>query len=288
MTTERERIDKMLAEGKVSAEEAERLRAALDMSERDETQTPPGQRDGITRPRLSRLALAGLICTPGAIVAALLMAAFAMVLTNRERESGIAVILVGLAVLLTGIGLSIGGLVVIRRAPGELAGRKLAHLGIWLPVVLIVALFAMSWVFVYLPAIRMARDRRHPREVEFEAELARERIQELWPCMRDILLQCCTLPADERPAAFARKAKPFLDPAWVKHLEAKGDEVSIDDTNDFKPLLQVGKLRDMRRSAMTLNSEEGWGLLVVTCGGMQAFLRLKRVGNEWRFERTSR
>ena len=33
MTDERERIDRMLAEGKVSAEEAERLRASLDKAE---------------------------------------------------------------------------------------------------------------------------------------------------------------------------------------------------------------------------------------------------------------
>ncbi|MHC5056114.1 MAG: SHOCT-like domain-containing protein [Planctomycetota bacterium] len=286
MTTERQRIEKLLADGKVSAEEAARLLAALDRAERDEAQAPPGPRESIAKPRLSRLALAGLLCTPGAVVAALLVAGFAMIFTRNEEQIVGAVALVGLAVFLTGIGLSIGGLILIRRAPDELAGRKLAHLGIWLPVAVTVVVYTA----VSAEVRRARRDREASRaklrELHMLRELADEQIPELRNQMHAILVECSALPASERPAAFAEAAKALLDPAWAKHLEARGSQVGFDDTNGFKPLLQTETIKDMRVSRRTTRIDEGRGQIVVTDGRRRVSLRVKRVGDEWLFERT--
>ncbi|MHC4247997.1 MAG: SHOCT-like domain-containing protein [Planctomycetota bacterium] len=286
MATERQRIEKLLADGKVSAEEAERLLAALEKSERDDAQAAPGPREEIKKPRLSRLALAGALCMPGAFVAALLVAGFAMIFTRNEEQIVGAVALVGLAVFLTGIGLSIGGLILIRRAPDELAGRKLAHLGIWLPVAVTVVVYTA----VTAEVRRARRDREASqaklRELHMLRELADEQIPALWEQMHAILVECSAHPASERPAAFAEAAKTLLDPAWAKHLEARANQVGLDDTNGFKPLLQTETIKDMRVSRRTTRIDEGRGQIVVTDGRRRVSLGVCRVGNEWRFVRT--
>ena len=129
MSQERERIDRLLAEGKLSAEEAERLRAALEESEAGET----FEVEHIQPPRLSRLAVAGALCLPGAVVAGLLTSALFNTLTalGAKRIPGNDIgFLVGLAVLLTGVVLSISALVVIKVSHGELTGRGLALFGL--------------------------------------------------------------------------------------------------------------------------------------------------------------
>ena len=127
MSDEQERIERMLADGKISPEEAERLRRALEESEIGET--PEVER--IEPPRLSRLALAGALCLPGALVAQLLIAAL-------PKPRGAETWSVGPLVLLTGIVLSIAALITIRESHGQLTGRGLALFALILQSILLV------------------------------------------------------------------------------------------------------------------------------------------------------
>jgi len=145
MTTERERIEKLLADGKVSPMEAERLRAALEKAERDEREKAarPGAADGdgadrldkIGRPRTSRLALAGVLGLPAAGVTFLFVMGLAIVFGAHGDRAVAGGLLMAVAVALVGVGLSIAGLVVTRRQPDRFSGRRLATAGIIAPVV---------------------------------------------------------------------------------------------------------------------------------------------------------
>lgn len=166
MTTERERIDKMLAEGKVSAKEAERLRAALEGSEREEMQAPPGPREEITRPRLSRLALAGALGVPAGIVTWLFVFGLGICLADDTDSIVAGAFIVAFAVMLIFVALSAGGLVVIRQAPDKLTGRRLAHLGIWLPTGLIIAWVTSVAIIAHLQKQRSRKEARRLMEKE--------------------------------------------------------------------------------------------------------------------------
>ncbi|MHC5056119.1 MAG: hypothetical protein ACYTKD_15545 [Planctomycetota bacterium] len=138
MTTERERIEKLLADGKVSPMEAERLRAALEKAERDEAARPAaageGQADRLGRPRLSRLALAGVLGLPAAGVTFLFVMGLAIVFGVIEERAAGGGLMMAAAVALVGVGLSIAGLVVTRRQPDRFSGRRLATAGIIAPI----------------------------------------------------------------------------------------------------------------------------------------------------------
>ncbi len=117
MSDERERIEKMAAEGKISTEEAERLKTALEKSEEKEATTPP--RVPTEGPELSRLAVTSLVLA----VAGLPLSALLGVL--------------GLAAMLTGLVLGIVALVQIRNSGGKLYGKGFALAGLILPVLLV-------------------------------------------------------------------------------------------------------------------------------------------------------
>ncbi|MHC4253728.1 MAG: SHOCT-like domain-containing protein [Planctomycetota bacterium] len=169
MASERERIKKMLAEGKVSPEEAARLEAAIDAAEVGEGDTParrPGGtgdggagKMGDDEPRLSRLALASALCLPGAVVVGILVALLAQVATGGQRISEGAVALgaiSGVAVLLTGFIAGIAALRSIRARPRRLRGRGLCIVGIvGLPAALVL-------VFLLLMAGGGPPDTGHP------------------------------------------------------------------------------------------------------------------------------
>ncbi|MFH1024381.1 MAG: hypothetical protein V1809_13460 [Planctomycetota bacterium] len=74
MTTERDRIEKMRTEGKITPAEAERLRAALEKADTRENETAQARRE--KRRRCVKFAVAGALALPSAaILAALVYAA---------------------------------------------------------------------------------------------------------------------------------------------------------------------------------------------------------------------
>lgn len=138
MSAERERIDRMQSEGKITQEEAHRLLAALDRSETPEP--PPAQL--ALPPRLSRLAIAGALAFPAAVIAAFLVSALARAFGATAVQAENARVSAEYAVLLVGIVLSISALVAIRNSQGCLAGLGLALFGIIAPILLVVLLTA--------------------------------------------------------------------------------------------------------------------------------------------------
>ncbi|MHC4247994.1 MAG: ExbD/TolR family protein [Planctomycetota bacterium] len=169
MTTERERIEKLLADGKVSPMEAERLRAALEKSEREEAQAPPGPREAIVKPKLSRLAVAGALGLPAAVATFLFVMGLALVFGVIEERAAGGGLMMAAAVALVGVGLSIAGLVVTRREPGRFSGRRLATAGIVAPIVAAVLGGAGLAIVVY----------QHEKWAEAQA-LEMKRVVESW------------------------------------------------------------------------------------------------------------
>ncbi|MHC5056115.1 MAG: hypothetical protein ACYTKD_15525 [Planctomycetota bacterium] len=212
MTTERQRIEKLLADGKVSAEEAERLRAALDRAEREEAQAPPGAREAIVKPRLSRLALAGALGLPAAGIAFLLVAGLSIAFGVRDDRAAEGALLVAAAVALTGVGLSIAGRVAIRRAPDELTGLRAARFGIVVPVVTGAVVLV---VIVIVGIVSDYYNMRHGQRMREEAMRARdeEELEHLWGRLHDAVTQ---RGASEMPDEFFHEMLDvFLEPEWV-------------------------------------------------------------------------
>ncbi|MHC4503337.1 MAG: hypothetical protein ACYTFI_08540, partial [Planctomycetota bacterium] len=143
MATERERIDKMLAEGKVSAEEAERLRAALAKADAGGSDQ---KEDAITRPRLSRFALAAALSIPAAGGLFLMAFGFGIALGTRELRAAAGGLLVAMVVLAAGAALGIAAGIAVRREPDRLAGRRLARIAIVFSLLLGVSSAAGSFV----------------------------------------------------------------------------------------------------------------------------------------------
>jgi len=138
VSNERERIEHLLAEGKISAEEAERLRTAMNKSEVRAPVAP----EPVAKPRLSRLAVASALGLPAAVTAGLLVYAFGLLIllvaehADKDDVLALAAGLTGFAVLLAGAIAGIAALVAVRNAPDRLRGRGLAILGVLqLPVV---------------------------------------------------------------------------------------------------------------------------------------------------------
>ena len=145
MSDERERIERMRAEGKISTEEARRLMDALEKAEQKEQNISSGGIPLVEQQRLSKTAVAGALCLPAAIIVGLL-AGFAAHLVSKEDHltEGTAwiAVLSGTAVLLVGLLLGIAALLAVRREPDKLWGKGFAWVGILqLPVV---------WFFLFL------------------------------------------------------------------------------------------------------------------------------------------
>ncbi|MDK1032910.1 MAG: hypothetical protein QGD94_12945 [Planctomycetia bacterium] len=140
MSDEHKRIDRMLAEGKISPEEAARLRGALEKSE-DVAEAPVAE--PVTKRRLSKLAVAGALGVPAAIVAALLVYAFGMLIAEGMRgdeRAGLAATVTGVAVVLAGFVLSVAALVAIRNNRETRCGKGLAIFGLLAILIPIAAL----------------------------------------------------------------------------------------------------------------------------------------------------
>ena len=101
---------------------------------------PPAPDPFTTPPRLSRLAVAGALGLPAAVIAALLMVALANAFGAKGLQANDAVVLAGCAVLFAGVVLSISALVAIRNSHGRLTGRGLALFGIIAPILLVLVL----------------------------------------------------------------------------------------------------------------------------------------------------
>lgn len=227
MTTERERIEKLLADGKVSAEEAERLRAALEKSEREEAQAPRNAEEKITRPRLSKLAAAGALGLPAAVVAFLLLAGIAILCGLPDDRAAQGGLFVAAAVILTGAGLSIAGRIAIRRAPDGLTGLRAARFGIIAPTVTgAVALVAVS-VLLILDSHKRERIRLAEIEAEREeAESIREDDEARRRCKEgraasDVFsrFQSLCIFASPRPGEFLLRLE-LLEPGWADDYRA--------------------------------------------------------------------
>jgi hypothetical protein len=163
MPEELERIEKMLADGKISPEEAERLKKAVSDAERKEVATPPRPVKRVERPRLSKMAVAGALALPAAAALAAVVGLVGTSLADsaKGREAaGAAAGAAFLVVLLTGFVLSSVGLAGIRREPDRLRGRGLAVWG--LLSVAVVPLLAVGYLALRSAARAGGRPSRGP------------------------------------------------------------------------------------------------------------------------------
>lgn len=143
MSNERERIEHLLAEGKISTEEAERLRAAM---ERSETRAPVAP-EPLAKPRLSRLAVASALGLPAAVTAGLLvhlLGLFILLITRHPDKNHVldlVAVLTALVVILASAIAGIASLVAVGKTPDRLRGRGLAILGLVETAVILWALW---------------------------------------------------------------------------------------------------------------------------------------------------
>ncbi|MHC4247996.1 MAG: hypothetical protein ACYS9X_02600 [Planctomycetota bacterium] len=294
MTTERERIEKLLAEGKVSAEEAERLRAALDRAEREETHPPPGAREAIVKPRLSRLALAGALGLPAAGIAFLLVAGLSIAFGVRDDRAAEGAFLVAAAVALTGVGLSIAGRVAIRRAPDELTGLRAARLGIIVPVV------TGAVVLVVIVVVGIVTDYynyRHGQRMREQALLQRDEevLQHLWQQLCHAVTS--RKSGDMPEELFHEMLDQLLEPEWVGAIveeSSRGGGPGTQLWDELERLVAAPGSGHFRWSRCTLEqSGEGphresvSGTFVLTDRRKRKdyHFRVVKVEEDWRFAR---
>ncbi|MHC4503336.1 MAG: SHOCT-like domain-containing protein [Planctomycetota bacterium] len=292
MTTERERIDRMLAEGKVSAEEAERLLAALGRAEDEDADadTPPVEK--IAKPRLSRLALAGALGMPAAGVAFLVVAGLGIAVGSGPRAEERALAggaLVAAAVALVGVGVSIAGLVAIRRAPGELTGRRAARLGIIVPPIVGAVTFA---VIVALAAVSEVRRQERAR-AEFR-EYEERRLDKLWHDFREYYYRIIeggnpfgkVYPSMDWPEML----RQFIEPDWALEIAAapglsvekslKGTVLDLDghlvgETVKWSRCILVEPAKEFPPP------EDASGIIVLTDGRKDYHVPVVRVARKW-------
>ena len=148
MESERERIERLEAEGKISAEEAGKLKDALARAEAKET---AADEHPVTKPRLSRLALAGFLCSPAALILYIGLAAIGDAADIQAIAFWALPLSLSAVAFLTGMGLSVAGLVVTRRSPDRLRGRNLARAGLLLPILLPLLLAFATRAFFAAP-----------------------------------------------------------------------------------------------------------------------------------------
>jgi len=150
MTDEHERIEKMRAEGKVTAEEAERLKAALGKSgEAQALRRPPPVAEPVTHKLAILSALALPVGAAAAIVIGGLGASLATSRSGREIAISVGFWLLFLIVIVGGI-LGQIALSAIRREPDRFRGRGLALFGrlVALLALIVIVFGAVSYVML--------------------------------------------------------------------------------------------------------------------------------------------
>jgi predicted Ser/Thr protein kinase len=172
------------------------------------------------RPRLSRLAFCGVLGLPAAIVTFVLLGALCVLFGGRfhDEEAAAAAVVSGL-VALTGVSLSIAGLVAVRRSSGRLRGGVLAVLGVLLPVglvPLVLGLAAVMWFYkgyrdAELRQLEMDQRRAYEKAKRQELEgIKKQRIAEgevraVWQRLRD---QMVKRAGTASPAELAELVEP--------------------------------------------------------------------------------
>ena len=135
MSAESERIDRMLSEGKISPDEAQRLRAALDKSEPE-----PSPLAQFPSSRISRLAVTSAVLVVVAFAVQIIVV-LASVAFHRGTSS--VILPVGPLLLLSLI-FGISALVVIKKSQGRLTGRGLALFGVVSSSLVLIAVILLT------------------------------------------------------------------------------------------------------------------------------------------------
>ena len=135
---EHRRIDQMLAGGKIDVDEAGRLRGAIDRSEQKVSSE-------IDRPRFSFLALFGGLGVPIGIVVGLMVCGVAIAFGVRGSDPVGGGAFVGGVVALCLWAISIVAFCQIKRYPDQLCGRRMATVGIVLPILLLIGIGGVGY-----------------------------------------------------------------------------------------------------------------------------------------------
>jgi hypothetical protein len=306
MTDERERIDKMLAEGKVSPEEAKRLLAALERSEREEAEAPPGPREEIKRPRLSRLAVAGAVALPAALGLFVTAFGFGVALGTNEELAAAGGLMVAAVVLVAGAILSVSAALAVRRSPDALRGRRLAHIGIAASAVL-GAVAAVGSHSTYRAG--RWRERREPEEKEIRALWSRTeyRVRKVFQDQGDESLYPLAalghLLEDVEPAFAADLQMDFLgnvarglnppsgegepEEATARAKDKFRGTILGDEMGLVLKLLEKGEI-DFRLDDVTVSRDLASGEMVVRLLGkseMRVVVPVVKIGAKWYFAR---
>ena len=136
MNEEKDRIERMLAEGRVTREEADGLLAALEKSQKEESFSMPGGQT--EEPRMCAAAVVGALGVPAAIVLSLILVIIDGLLSTPHGPdgavSGSSAGPVFMLVMFIGFVLSIIALFQISGSRGRLRGKGLAIAGIVMPI----------------------------------------------------------------------------------------------------------------------------------------------------------
>ena len=165
--SETERIEQMVRDGKISTEEAAKLRAAL---AGEAGARPAPLADERIRPaRLSRCAIAGALGPVGAVVVGLVAFGIGSVSGATEDAALAGALSLGGATFLAGIVLSVVALVAMRMQPGEVRGRGLAVAGIVVPVVCVAAVSVAGAALARIRAGQARQEEKRAREAVEDA-----------------------------------------------------------------------------------------------------------------------
>ncbi|MHC5056116.1 MAG: hypothetical protein ACYTKD_15530 [Planctomycetota bacterium] len=306
MTTERERIEKLLADGKVSAKEAERLLAALDRAEREDVQATARPGREIARPRLSRLAIAGAVALPAALGLFVTAFGFGVALGTNEELAAAGGLMVAAVALAAGSIVSVSAALAVRRSPDTLRGRRLAHIGIVLSLILMAAA-AVGSQATYRAG--RWREKREPEEKDIRALWSRTeyRIKKIWQSQDDEsmypLAALGRLLEDVEPAFagelhadfigdIARRLNPPPAEGEPERAAAPADDkfkgtIAGDEMGLILGLLEKGEI-DLRLDDVTVSRDLASGEMVVRLLGkteMRVVVPVVKIGAKWYFAR---
>lgn len=142
MSEEKEQIEKMVSQGKITSEEGDRLMNAIDKSNAIAKTSNSNEETG--NRSLSKLAIAGMLCGPVAVLLGTLVTTISKAAGVRYAEAEQLGTFLALALLAIGVILSISACISIKRNPEQLYGFKLGLAGIIIPLLIFAFIFLYS------------------------------------------------------------------------------------------------------------------------------------------------
>jgi len=206
-----------------------------------EVGTPEGEDnmniESVNSSRMSRLAIAGILGLPAALVVGLITFAFGTMLAPEGFQKwdnvSAAAGLVGFAVCITGVVLSVCALVTIRKSEGRLRGKGLAKLGIGVPVSLGIALLifgGLSWHLIGPQVNEMRNETEQMMRAEVEKRerrAAEAKINGLWLELSALLTETAGAIA---PADLADK---LMEPTWREKVVNAADPKKFEEQSSI-------------------------------------------------------